>query len=277
MIRRQLYEDKGGNLSMNSPAEIAKNYVGIGKGKVETPALKLFILGIMAGIFIGIGAIAYQMSTATIGGSLGKLVGACMFPAGLSLVLIAGSELFTGNCLLVIPLLEKEVKLTGVLRNWLLVFLGNFAGSIILALLIVYSHTPSQVDGALLDTMMSVASAKVGLSFGDALLRGIICNIMVCLAVWMSFAGKTVPAKIMGLYFPIMIFVLGGFEHNVANMYYLSAGIFANSVYAVGNTAVNWGAALLNNLLPVTIGNIIGGALVGSTYWFIYLRGAKKN
>lgn len=262
---------------MNSPAEIAKNYVGIGKGKVETPALKLFILGIMAGIFIGIGAIAYQMSTATIGGSLGKLVGACMFPAGLSLVLIAGSELFTGNCLLVIPLLEKEVKLTGVLRNWLLVFLGNFAGSIILALLVVYSHTPSQVDGALLDTMMSVASAKVGLSFGDALLRGIICNIMVCLAVWMSFAGKTVPAKIMGLYFPIMIFVLGGFEHNVANMYYLSAGIFANSVYAVGNTAVNWGAALLNNLLPVTIGNIIGGALVGSTYWFIYLRGAKKN
>ena len=200
-----------------------------------------------------------------------------MFPAGLALVLIAGSELFTGNCLLVIPLLEKEVKFSGVLRNWVLVYLGNFAGSIILALLVVFSHTPSQVDGALLDTMMSVANGKVSLSFGDALLRGIICNIFVCLAVWMSFAGKTVVSKIAGLYFPIMIFVLGGFEHSVANMYYLSAGIFANSVYGVGNAAVNWGAALVNNLLPVTIGNIIGGALIGVTYWFIYLRGAKKN
>ena len=262
---------------MNSPAEIAKNYVGSGKGKVETPALKLFILGIMAGIFIGIGAIAYQTATATIGGSLGKLVGACMFPAGLALVLIAGSELFTGNCLLVIPFLEKEVKFSGVLKNWVFVYLGNFAGSIILALLVVYSHTPSQVDGALLDTMMTVASGKVGLTFGDALLRGVICNMMVCLAVWMSFAGKTVPAKIIGLYFPIMIFVLGGFEHSIANMYYLAAGIFANSAYAVGNAAVNWGAALVNNLLPVTIGNIIGGALIGITYWFLYLRGAKKN
>lgn len=261
---------------MNSPAEIAQNYVGIGKKKVETPILKLFILGIMAGIFIGIGAIAYQTATATIGGSLGKLVGACMFPAGLALVLIAGSELFTGNCLLVIPFLEKEVKFSGVLRNWVFVYLGNFAGSIILALLVVYSHTPSQVDGALLDTMMTVASGKVALSFGDALLRGIICNMMVCLAVWMSFAGKTVPAKIMGLYFPIMIFVLGGFEHSVANMYYLAAGIFANSVYGVGNAAVNWGAALVNNLLPVTIGNIIGGALIGITYWFLYLKVQRK-
>ena len=278
MLRLPLFfEDKRRKLIMNSPAEIAQNYVGIGKKKVETPILKLFILGIMAGIFIGIGAIAYQTATATIGGSLGKLVGACMFPAGLALVLIAGSELFTGNCLLVIPLLEKEVKFSGVLRNWVFVYLGNFAGSIILALLVVYSHTPSQVDGALLDTMMTVASGKVALSFGDALLRGIICNMMVCLAVWMSFAGKTVPSKIIGLYFPIMIFVLGGFEHSVANMYYLAAGIFANGVYGVGNAAVNWGAALVNNLLPVTIGNIIGGALIGITYWFLYLRGAKKN
>ncbi len=262
---------------MNTPAEIAQNYLGIGKKKVETPALKLFILGIMAGIFIGIGSIAYEMATATIGGGLGKLVGACMFPAGLALVLIAGSELFTGNCLLVIPLLNGDVKFSGVLRNWFFVYLGNFAGSMLLAFLVVFGHSPSLLDGALLDTVMSVASGKVALSFSDALFRGIVCNMMVCLAVWMSFAGKTVGGKIAGLYFPIMIFVLGGFEHSIANMYYIAAGVFANSVYGVGNAAVNWGAGLLNNLLPVTIGNLIGGAAIGVTYWFLYLKGAKKD
>ena len=237
---------------MNTPAEIAKNYVGIGKGKVNTPPLKLFILGIMAGIFIGIGGIAYEMATATIGGALGKLVGACMFPAGLALVLIAGSELFTGNCLLVIPLLEGEVKFSGVLKNWVFVYLGNFV-------------------------VMSVAAGKVALSFGDAVFRGIVCNMMVCLAVWMSFAGKTVASKIAGLYFPIMIFVMAGFEHSIANMYYLMVGIFSNSIYGVGNTAVNLGAALTKNLLPVTLGNLIGGAAIGIVYWYLYLKGTKKD
>ncbi len=141
----------------------------------------------------------------------------------------------------------------------------------------VYSHTPSQVDGALLDTMVTAANGKVSLSFADALLRGIICNMLVCLAVWTSFAGKTVPAKMMGLYFPIVIFVLGGFEHSVANMFSLSVGIFANSLYGVGNAAVNWGAGLVNNLLPVTIGNVIGGVLIGLVYWFLYLGGTKRN
>lgn len=262
---------------MNTPAEIAQNYVGIGKKKTELPALKMFILGAMAGIFISIGGIAFEMATAIIGGGLGKLVGACMFPAGLSLVLIAGSELFTGNCLLVIPLLEKETTFQAVLKNWVFVYLGNFAGSILMAFLVVFGHIPSLLDGALLDTIMSVASAKVGLSFGDAVLRGVVCNMMVCLAVWMSFAAKTVGGKMAGLYFPIMIFVMGGFEHSIANMYYLMAGIFANSLYGVGNEAVNLGSALLKNLLPVTFGNLLGGAFIGVTYWYLYLKGSKKN
>ena len=231
---------------MNTPAEIAKNYVGIGKGKVNTPPLKLFILGIMAGIFIGIGGIAYEMATATIGGALGKLVGACMFPAGLALVLIAGSELFTGNCLLVIPLLEGEVKFSGVLKNWVFVYLGNFVGSSLLAFLVAFGHSPSLLDKGRL-------------------------------AVWMSFAGKTVASKIAGLYFPIMIFVMAGFEHSIANMYYLMVGIFSNSIYGVGNTAVNLGAALTKNLLPVTLGNLIGGAAIGIVYWYLYLKGTKKD
>ena len=261
---------------MNTPAEIAQNYVGIGKKKTELPAVKMFVLGILAGMFIGFGAIGYQIATATIGGGPGKFVGAFLFPTGLALVLLAGSELFTGNCLLVIPLLEKEATLSGVLKNWLFVYLGNFVGSTLLALLLVFGHTPSMLDGALLDTIMSVASAKVAISFGDAVLRGILCNIMVCLAVWMSFSAKTAGGKIAALYLPIVVFVLGGFEHSVANMYYIMAGIFSNGVYSVGAEAVNIGNMLGINLLPVTIGNIIGGASVGLVYWFLYLKKAAK-
>ena len=261
---------------MNTPAEIAQNYVGIGKKKTELPAVKMFVLGILAGMFIGFGAIGYQIATATIGGGLGKFVGAFLFPTGLALVLLAGSELFTGNCLLVIPLLEKEATLSGVLKNWLFVYRGNFVGSTLLALLLVFGHTPSMLDGALLDTIMSVASAKVAISFGDAVLRGILCNIMVCLAVWMSFSAKTAGGKIAALYLPIVVFVLGGFEHSVANMYYIMAGIFSNGVYSVGAEAVNIGNMLGINLLPVTIGNIIGGASVGLVYWFLYLKKAAK-
>ena len=256
---------------MNSPAEIAQNYLKIGKGKVETSALKLFVLGIMAGLFIGIGAAAYYLAIATIGGGLGKLVGACFFPVGLLLVLVAGSELFTGNCLLVIPALQKEVPFTGVLKNWVFVYLGNFVGSTLLAFLFVFGHSPSLLDGAVLDTVMSVAEGKVALSFSDAFIRGILCNIIVCLAVWMSFAGKTVASKFAAIYLPVMTFVLAGFEHSVANMTYLMAGIFADAVYGVGSTTLNIGSALLNNLLPVTLGNIVGGAAVGAAYWFIYL------
>ena len=265
------------NVEMNSPAEIAQNYVGIGKKKTELPAVKMLVLGILAGMFIGFGAIGFQIATATIGGNLGKFVGAFLFPTGLALVLLAGSELFTGNCLLVIPLLEKQASISGVLKNWLFVYLGNFVGSTILAFLLVYGHTPSAIDGALMNTMMSTATAKVAISVGDAIFRGILCNIMVCLAVWMSFAAKTAGGKIAALYLPIVVFVLAGFEHSVANMYYIMAGIFCNGVYGMGEASVNVGSMLVNNLLPVSVGNIIGGGLVGLTYWFLYLKGAKKS
>ena len=262
---------------MNTPAEIAQNYVGIGKKKTELPVAKMLILGILAGLFIAVGGTAFEMATAMLGGSVvGKFIGACLFPAGLTLVLVAGSELFTGNCLLIIPLMEKEVKLSAVAKSWVVVYIGNFIGSALMAALVVYGHSPSQMDNGLLNTIMSVASGKVGLTFGDALIRGIVCNILVCLAVWMSFAAKSFPGKMMAAFYPIMIFVFCGFEHSIANMYYLMAGIFANSFYAVGNASVNVGSMLLNNLLPVTIGNMIGGMAVGLCYWFIYLKGNKK-
>ena len=262
---------------MNTPAEIAQNYVGIGKKKTELPVAKMLLLGILAGLFIAVGGTAFEMATAMLGGSVvGKFIGACLFPAGLTLVLVAGSELFTGNCLLIIPLMEKEVKLSAVAKSWVVVYIGNFIGSALMAALVVYGHSPSQMDNGLLNTIMSVASGKVGLTFGDALIRGIVCNILVCLAVWMSFAAKSFPGKMMAAFYPIMIFVFCGFEHSIANMYYLMAGIFANSFYAMGNASVNVGSMLLNNLLPVTIGNMIGGMAVGLCYWFIYLKGNKK-
>lgn len=262
---------------MNSPAEIAQNYVGIGKKKTELPVSKMLLLGILAGLFIAVGGTAFEMATAMLGGSaVGKFIGACLFPAGLTLVLVAGSELFTGNCLLIIPLMEKEVKFSAVAKSWVVVYIGNFIGSALMAALVVFGHSPSQLDGGLLNTIMTVASGKVGLSFADAFIRGIVCNILVCLAVWMSFSAKSFSGKMMAAFYPIMIFVFCGFEHSIANMYYLMAGIFANSFYAVGNPDVTVGAMLLNNLLPVTIGNMIGGMAVGLSYWFIYLKGNKK-
>ena len=224
---------------MNSPKEIANNYIAIGKGKVNTPVAKMFVLGILAGIFIAFGGVASTAAAVSIPlASVGKFLGACIFPGGLTMVLLAGSELFTGNCLL--------------------------------------------VNNGLAASMISTAAGKVSLSFGDAFLRGIACNFLVCIAVWISFAAKQVSSKIIGLFFPIMMFVLCGFEHSVANMYYIAAGIFAkgNAAYLEAATAagadvsgLTWGAMFTKNLLPVTLGNIIGGAvLVGLAYWFVYLK-----
>lgn len=262
---------------MNTPAEMAQNYVGVGKKKTELPVAKALLLGIMAGLFIAIGGMAFEMATAMLGGStVGKFIGACLFPAGLTLVLTAGSELFTGNCLLIIPLMQKEVKFAAVVKSWIIVYIGNFIGASILAALVVFGHSPSQMDNGLLDTIMTVAAGKVGLSFGDAFIRGIACNMLVCLAVWMSFSAKSFPGKMMAAFYPIMIFVFCGLEHSIANMYYLMAGVLANGFYGVGNEAVNVGTMLLNNLLPVTLGNMVGGMAIGLAYWFIYLKKNEK-
>ncbi len=268
---------------MNSPAEIAKNYVPIGKGKASMKASKLFILGIMAGIFIAIAGVGASTASASLGGSVGKLVGACVFPAGLTLVILAGSELFTGNCLIIISVLEKEASIVGMLRNWVIVYIGNFLGSIFVAWGMTACHQLSLFDGALAGATINTAVAKVSLSFGDAFLKGIFCNMLVCLAVWVAFASKTAAGKIAALFYPIMVFVVSGFEHSVANMFYGPAGLFAmsNADYVAKATAdtanLTWGAFFVKNLIPVTLGNIVGGAVfVGLVYWFIYLKKDEK-
>ena len=274
-------------MNLFTPAEITKNYVTIGKGKVNTPIPKMFLLAVLAGAFIGLGGVGATTAAVSIpAASVGKLVGACIFPGGLTMVLLAGSELFTGNCLLTIPLLEKEISVGGMLKNWSIVYLGNFVGGLLVAAGMVFSHQFSLFGNGMAVSAMSTAASKCTMSFGDAFIKGIFCNFLVCLAVWVAFAAKDVAGKVIGLFFPIMIFVVCGFEHSVANMYYIGAGIFAKMVPAYAQAAaeaginldvINWGNFLGTNLIPVTLGNIVGGGVcVGCVYWFLYLRKNEK-
>lgn len=270
-------------MGLNTPAEIAKNYVTIGKNKVNTPIDKMFLLAVLAGAFIAFGGVG--SSTASVGvvpSSVGKLISGCIFPGGLTLVLLAGSELFTGNCLLSIPLLEREITVGQLLKNWIVVYLGNMAGGMLVAAGLVYSGQFHMFDGAMAVSVFSTAASKCMLSFGDAFIKGIFCNIIVCLAVWVSFSARDSVGKVISLFFPILIFVICGFEHCVANMYYISAGLFSKSVPAYVQAAeaagvnldvITWGNFFGTNLIPVTLGNIVGGAIcVGAVYWYIYLR-----
>ena len=267
---------------MNSPAEVAKNYLAIGKGKTTNSVIKLLILGILAGAFIALAGVGATTAAVTIQSkAVAKLVGACVFPAGLAMVLVAGSELFTGNCLIIIPVLSGEATVGGMLKNWIVVYIGNLIGGIIVAAIAVYGHTADLFGGAeggLAAAIVSTANGKVGMTFGDAFLRGVACNFLVCIAVWISFAAKTVSGKIIGIFFPIMLFVLCGFEHSVANMYYISAGLFAKAEYGISADNLTWGAFFVKNLIPVTLGNIVGGAgLVGLPYWIVYLHQKKSK
>ena len=269
---------------INSPKEITENYINVGKGKCALPLGKMFVLAILAGMFIafaGLGATTAAVSVPL--ASVGKFLGACIFPAGLIMVVIAGSELFTGNCLLAIPLAEKEVTFTAVLRNLVVVYIGNFVGSMIVAAGAAYCHQMSLFDGGMALSVMNTALAKCSMPFGDALIKGIFCNFLVCIAVWLGMAAKDAAGKVLGIFWPIMLFVLCGFEHSIANMYYIGAGLFAKTIpqYAelaasagIDLAGLNWGSFFAANLLPVTIGNIIGGAAVGLAYWFIYKKEA---
>lgn len=276
---------KGDIMNFFSPADVAQNYIQIGKSKANTPDAKTILLAVMAGLFIAIGGIAATtVAVAVEPAALGKFLGAIIFPGGLTMVLIAGSELFTGNCLLIIPVLEKAIRLRRMIKNLVLVYIGNLIGCTLLAAAVVFSHQVALFDNGVAVSVISTAAAKCSLSFGDALIRGILCNFLVCIAVWISFAAKDITGKIIGVFFPILIFVLCGFEHSVANMYYIFAGLFAKAVPAFAQAAagidtsmLTVGNMFLRNLLPVTIGNIIGGALcVGLPYWYIYLRRKKK-
>ena len=248
---------------MNTPAQIATNYVSIGKGKAGLPLGKMLLLAVLAGAFIALAGAAATFGNVYVN----KAVGAAIFPAGLAMVLIAGSELFTGNCLLVIPLLEKEITVLQMVRNLAVVYLGNLVGGVLVSACAVYGGT----FDAVAETVVATAAAKCGLSFSAGFLRGILCNVLVCLGVWMAFGAKTVSGKIIGLFFPVFCFVICGYEHCIANMFYIPAGMMAAGRCSIAAEGLDL-MGFIHNLVPVTLGNIAGGAGLGALYWAIYLK-----
>lgn len=259
---------------MHSPLEIAKNFVKIGVHKVRLSAFKMLVLGIFAGVFIGFAGIAATTAGATITNpSVSRLVSACVFPAGMAMVLVAGSELFTGNNLIIISLLSKKVTWFQMLKNWFFVFIGNFIGAAFVAVMVVYGRVPDLFDGYLSERVVAAAMSRVQQSFPEAFIKGIMCNVLVCIAVWAAFAAKKVSGKLLMSFWPVMLFVLCGFEHSIADIYFSVAGILAAHEYGIAAEGLSFGSFLLKNLLPVTLGNIVGGAgIVGCGYFAVYLQ-----
>lgn len=261
-------------MGMHSPLEIAQNYVDVGVHKANLSTFKSILLGFFAGLFIGFAGIASTTASSTIANaSVAKLVGAMVFPAGMAMVLVAGSELFTGNNLIIIAVLEKKVSLGKMLKNWLFVYIGNFLGTAFVAVLVVYGHTPQLFGGALAQAIVNAGKTRTDLTFSESFIRGILCNILVCIAVWMSFAAKQVSGKLLTSYWPVMLFVLCGFEHSIADMYFGVAALLTSAEYGIAAEGLTTASFLLRNLLPVTLGNIVGGAgIVGCGYWLSYLH-----
>ncbi len=273
-----------------SPQEITAATVETGIKKSKLSAAKMIVLGFLAGAFIAFAAEGSNMAAYNLWASpttygLGKALAGTIFGTGLMLVLIAGGELFTGNTLIVLSVFEGKTTPAAMLKNWFFVYLGNFLGSIFIAYMMVHSGqfgTSANLLGAM---TIKIAAYKVGLSFSKALILGILCNWLVCLAVWMAYGAKDIAGKILAIFFPIWLFITSGFEHSVANMYYIPAGMLAkaNPAYAeaasqIGVTAeklahLNWSTFVVNNLVPVTLGNIIGGCVfVAGAYWFTYAK-----
>lgn len=260
--------------AMHSPLQIARNYVDVGVHKTNLSAFKMVIFGFFAGMFIGFAGIASTTASASIAApSVAKLVGAMVFPAGMAMVLIAGSELFTGNSLIIIAVLEKKVSVRKMLKNWWYVYIGNFLGAAFIGLLVVYGGTPELFGGALGQAIVNAGAARTNLTVMQGFVRGLLCNILVCIAVWMSFASKNVSGKLLTSYWPVMLFVLCGFEHSVADMYFGVAALAAAAKYKIAAESLTWFNFLFKSLLPITLGNIAGGAgIVGFGYWALYLH-----
>ncbi len=267
------------------PSSMAQLAEDVGVRKAEMDAIRMFVLAVLAGAFIAFGAI-FATIVATNGAGpalsygLSKLLVGLAFCLGLILVIVGGAELFTGNNLIVMAWVSGKVSTPRVLRNWVIVYAGNFVGSILTALVMYSTKQYNSAGGSVGKTALNIASAKVGLDFVQAVALGIMCNALVCLAVWLTFSARTTIDKIAAIIFPITAFVAAGFEHCVANMYFIPMGLFIkefDSVFVadlgVNLTDLTWSRFLVNNLLPVTIGNIVGGAVMAAVvHWLVYVR-----
>lgn len=284
--------ETGTSIDALAPKEMARKAVSIGIAKVNLDFSSTLILAVLAGIFIAFGACfcAAAITGSNLGLGVTKLIGAVCFSMGLILVVVGGAELFTGNCLITIAALNGKVSLGRLLRNWVIVYIGNLIGSLVTVVLVYYACQWKMGEMAVGVTAYNTAGAKLSLSFSTALCSGILCNVLVCLAVWLCYSARSTTDKIFAVIPPVAAFITLGFEHCVANMYIIPyAMMLARTGEFIKNPAIAGALKydpslytphnfLVNNLLPVTIGNIIGGAVfVGMLYWFIYLRSDKST
>lgn len=266
-----------------SPKEIAERIEEGGVAKAGLPMVSQVVLGLLAGGFIGLGAMFFTfiVSDPVLGFVGARVLGGVAFSLGLILVVVAGAELFTGNNLLVMAAVAGRISIRQFLQSMLIVYSANLMGALGLVVVVALSNSWKSGDLAVGKTAVSIAAAKCALPFAEAFFKGVICNVLVCLAIWLAMAGRSVTDKISAIIFPISAFVACGYEHSVANMYFIPLGIWLRGLLPLGGIAhldmLTW-AGFLHNLLPVTLGNLVGGAgLVGLVYHVVYRRGAARD
>jgi formate transporter len=271
-------------LDLLMPPEIAQAAEGVGVRKANMDLVSMAVLAGLAGAFIALGAMLFTVTVTGVGGGFGpsRLLGGVAFSLGLILVVVAGAELFTGNTLVVMAWASRKVSTPLLLRGWAIVYFGNFVGAVATVLLVFVAGNWELGGNEVGGTALRIASAKLSYGFAQAVALGVLCNVLVTLAIWLSLAASSVTGKIVAVIFPITAFVAAGFEHSIANMYFIPMGLLLKNedgaVAASGLTTdqltdLTWLDFVVANLVPVTIGNIIGGALlVGAVYWFVFLR-----
>lgn len=265
-----------------TPQEMSEKAVDVAIKKTQLPFIRMFLLAVLAGVYIAFGAVFSAVSITGMSGiwpyGFMKLIAGITFSLGLILVVVGGAELFTGNNLMIMAWMNHKISMLSILRNWLIVYVGNFVGSLVIVFLVIFARFYTFSNGELGKLMLTLANNKTHYTFTQALSLGILCNILVCLAVWLAYSSPSTGGKILAIVFPITAFIAAGFEHSVANMYIIPVGIllkwmdpsFVTSL-GLDLSTLTWSHFLLNNLLPVTIGNIIGGAgFVGLVYGFLF-------
>ncbi len=270
------------NLDALLPAAMARRAEDAGAAKAALPLGRLIALSVLAGAFIGFGAMYSTVATSDpdMSFATARILGGVVFSLGLVLVVVGGAELFTGNALLVMAVASRRVRLRALARNWTIVLLGNAVGAVTLAFMVNASGALDGSDGAVGRRAVAIAAAKTSLDADKALVSGVVANVLVCLAVWMTLSARSVTDRVLVVILPVSAFVAGGFEHSIANMYLIPAALFHRTTAAQptqlpASPDLSWSSCVVDNLVPVIIGNIIGGAvLVGATYWFVYLRHA---
>lgn len=262
------------------PAEIAQRVEDSGVAKTRLSVARTALLGILAGAFIAFGALFFTVvaSDPKLPFAVGRVLGGVVFSVGLIMVIVAGGELFTGNNLLAMAWAGGRISTASLFRNWIVALVANAAGAMLIAVLVVHSTYPHMNGGTVAAAAVRIAAMKAALPFGEAFFAGVLCNVLVCMAVWLAAAGRSVVDKAVAIVFPISAFVAAGFEHSVANMYFIAVGILlrdtvdASAIAGIG--ALDW-SGYVRNLVPVTLGNIVGGSgLVALVYFFIYRFGA---